>query len=60
LDKKPDRLQIKSVSRAGTLKNALTNLGVKPEDQEKIALLNGMELSDSVNQGDLLKLIREG
>jgi len=60
LNKKPDRLQLESVRRAGTLKDALTNLGVKQENLEKIALLNGMQLTDSVKQGDLLKLVKKG
>lgn len=59
LNKQPKRLKLRSVSNKGSLKSILENFGVKPENLEKIALLNGLKLTDPVNQNMLLKTVIE-
>ena len=55
---KPKRIQIKKVTRGGTLRSFLTAQKVKAEDLESVALLNGMQLSDKVKVGDKVKTIK--
>ena len=54
---KPDKVMLKTVNAASTLKSALLALGSAEEELEQIAILNGMQLSDRVEKGTLLKTI---
>jgi len=51
----PTRIKVKSVSKSSLLKDALLNLGASNRDLEELAIVNGMELSDQVERGMLLK-----
>lgn len=57
---KPDRIKVKTVRRRGTLKAILQRLNVPDEDLEKIALMNGMQLSDNVPANTLIKVVEKG
>lgn len=57
LNRKPDRVRIKTVAQAGTLEQALRYYKVEPKKLEEFAVLNGMLLSDRVAQGTLIKII---
>jgi len=51
----PTRLQMKTTNRAGTLKVALQSLGAAAQDLEELSIINGMKLTDQVQQGYMLK-----
>lgn len=57
LNKKPDRILIKKVQRAGTLTDAFRYYGVKEDKMGELALLNNMNLTDRVNAGKTIKII---
>jgi len=52
----PTKIAIKTVTQAGTLSQALTRLGVAGPDMNELAIVNGMELTDQVKSGELLKV----
>ena len=57
LNKKAERVRVRSVPRSGTLAQALGSLGVEQKRLEELATLNGMTLNDQVQQGMLIKVI---
>lgn len=59
LNKKPDRIRIKTINQVGTLEQALRNLNVPANKLNELAVLNGMQLNDRVTQGMLIKVIGE-
>lgn len=60
IDVNPDRIRVKQTKRQGTCKTVLLSLGVKNDDLEKVALINGRALSDIVPSGTLIKLVESG
>jgi predicted Zn-dependent protease len=60
LNVQPDRLEIVKVKKAGTLKQALDGFKIPNEEQESIALLNGLNLSDNVKADVRIKIIHKG
>lgn len=56
---KPKRIRIKKVQQNGTLADAFRYFGVPQNQMDELALLNNLELSDSVNSGKLIKIIGE-
>ncbi len=56
-DVKPERIRIKTVVQAGTLAEVLSYFGMSRDRFEELSLLNGMELTDRVAQGSLIKII---
>lgn len=61
LNRQPDRLRIKQVSRSATLRDALKGFGVPDTKLEEYALLNnGMNLSDNVQAGSKIKVVEAG
>lgn len=58
LDVQPQYIRIQAVNRTATLNEILTQWNVSSTQRENIALLNGMYLKDTVNAGDLIKIIR--
>ncbi|MDZ7292088.1 MAG: M48 family metalloprotease [candidate division KSB1 bacterium] len=58
LSKQPRRVKIMTVDQAGDLKQILTRFGVKQEELEEIAILNGMNLTDRLQAGELVKVVR--
>lgn len=59
INKKAERVRIKTIQQSGTLAQAFRNLNVPEKRLEEFALLNGMHLTDQVNQGMLIKVIQE-
>ena len=57
LNKLPERVRIKTVRQTGTLQQALLNYKVQNKRMEEIAILNGMNLTDRITQGSLIKVI---
>jgi len=56
----PARIRIRSVQRAGSLRQVLQAFGVPEGNMEKMALLNGMRLTDQVPANTQLKIIDKG
>ncbi|HZH65805.1 MAG TPA: M48 family metalloprotease [Flavisolibacter sp.] len=56
LNKKPDRIRIKSVTQAGTAEQVFRKLNVSAERLTELAILNGVNLTDRVEQGSLIKV----
>jgi len=59
LNKKPERIRIKSVKSNGTLAAALRSYGVPEARLEQLSLVNGMRQTDNVTAGMLIKVIGE-
>ena len=60
LNRKPERVKIVEVSQAGTLQQALLNARVPQDRLEELAVLNGMELSQQIPAGYLIKALSGG
>ena len=54
---KPRRIVIKEVNRNTNLSEALTQYGIKKDNFEEHALLNGMNLNQVIDKGTLFKVI---
>ena len=59
INKKPQRVRIKTVNSATTLAQAFRNYNVPTNRHEEFAILNGMLLTDNVPAGTLIKIIAE-
>ena len=59
INKKPERIQIKPVRMSNTLEHALKSYNVPEKRLNELALLNGMQLTDKVSNGMLIKIIAE-
>ena len=59
LNKKPERVRIKTVNKATTLEQALKSFGADPKRYEEFAILNGMKLTDRISAGTLIKVIQQ-
>lgn len=57
LNKKPDRIRLKTVNTNTTVENALKGFSVPSAKLEEHALLNGMKLTDKISSGTMLKVI---
>jgi len=57
LNKKPDRVRIKTINQNTTLDQALRQHGVQSNKLEEHAILNGLKLGDRIAQGTLIKVI---
>lgn len=57
LNKKAERIRIKTVQKSGTLKQVLASFKVPESRIEELSILNGMMLTDEVKQGTLIKTI---
>jgi predicted Zn-dependent protease len=57
LNRKPSKVFIKKVQRAGTLAEAFSNYGIKQDKMAELALLNNLELTDKVQAGRSIKII---
>ena len=55
LNVEPIRIKVQTVQRTGTLSQVLSTMGAASSDMEELAIVNGMELSDNVKAGTLLK-----
>lgn len=59
INKKPERIRIKTVANSTSLSQALQNFGMPTNRLEEIAVLNGMQLNDRVDKGTLIKVIAQ-
>ncbi|MES2890758.1 MAG: M48 family metalloprotease [Bacteroidota bacterium] len=59
LNKKPERVRIKTVVSDGTLDQVLKANKVSSTRLEEMAILNGMKLTDRVTKGSLVKVIQD-
>ena len=58
LNKKPERVRLKTTTSDGTLEQTLRKLSVPNARLEEMAVLNGMKLGDQIKKGTLLKVIQ--
>ncbi|MCG3117917.1 MAG: Beta-barrel assembly-enhancing protease [bacterium] len=58
LTKQPRRVKIMTVDQAGDLRTVLTHAGMKSEELDELAILNGMYLTDRLERGALVKVVR--
>jgi predicted Zn-dependent protease len=56
----PDRVRVRIVFATGTLRQTLQGFGVREENLEKLAVLNGMQLGEQVHAGALIKVVEKG
>ena len=59
INKKPERVRIKTVRQDGTLEQALRANNVQDKRLQEFAILNGKQLTDRVSSGTLIKVIEE-
>ena len=57
LNKKPERISIKTASKAASLETLLKDAKVQDDRLKEHALINGMTLDQNVNKGSLYKVI---
>ncbi|MCB0652507.1 MAG: M48 family metalloprotease [Saprospiraceae bacterium] len=57
INKQPERIRIQTITSNGTLKDALRALNQPSDRHEELSILNGMELTDPVTRGMLIKTI---
>ncbi len=57
LNRKPDVIRIKTVPKQMTVQAAFQNFNMPSSRFEELALLNGMELKDTLAKGTLIKII---
>lgn len=57
LNKKPERVRIKTVKKASTLNQALLSFNAPTKRLEEFAILNGMKLNDKLEAGTLIKVV---
>ncbi|QRR02515.1 M48 family metalloprotease [Dyadobacter sandarakinus] len=57
LNRQPERIRIKTVQQAGTLKDALKSNGQPDNRFDELAIINGMGLNDKVEKGMLIKTL---
>lgn len=57
LNKKPERIRIKTVAQTGTLEQSLRSFNMATNRLEELAILNGMQLKDRVEKGMLIKVV---
>jgi predicted Zn-dependent protease len=59
INKKAERIRVKTVQQNSTLGEALKTYGTNDKRLEEVAILNGMNLTDKVTKGMLIKTIGE-
>ncbi len=59
LNKKPERVRIKTVGSTMTLAQAFNQYNVPQKRLEEFAILNGMKLTDNVTKGMMIKIIAQ-
>lgn len=59
IDKLPERVRIKSVNKPATLRDVLLTYKTPEKRLEELAILNGMNLSDKLTQGSLIKIVAQ-
>lgn len=59
INKKAERVRIKTLSKASTLQEALRSYSIPEKRYEEMAVLNGMQLKDNLAAGTLIKIIAQ-
>ena len=59
INKKPQRVRIRTAAQSTTLEQALRSNGTPANRMEELAILNGMKLSDNLPAGTMFKVIAE-
>jgi predicted Zn-dependent protease len=59
LNKKAERIRIKTINAATTLEQALRNFGTSSARLNELAIINGMNLTDRLAAGTLIKVLGE-
>ncbi len=59
LNRQPERVRVKTVPQSATLAQVLRTYNVKDDRMEELAILNGMQLSDRVEKGTLIKVVEK-
>jgi predicted Zn-dependent protease len=59
LNKKPERVRIKTLTQSTTLEQAFRNYNMPAKRFEELAILNGMYLKDVVEKGTMIKVVGE-
>jgi predicted Zn-dependent protease len=59
LNKKPERIRLKTISNPVTLEQALKSYNVPASRMEELAILNGMQMNQRIAQGTMIKIIAE-
>jgi len=57
LNKKPQRVRVKTIASNTSFEQAIKNMGVPQSRFEEMAILNGMQLSDALTKGTQIKII---
>jgi predicted Zn-dependent protease len=57
INKKPQRIRIKTVTANGTLEQALRSFKVAENKLEEHSILNGMQRTGTVTKGMLIKVV---
>ncbi len=60
INRQPERIDIVTVDRTTTLQNALQAAGIPADRFQELAVLNGMELNERLEQGTMIKVVRRG
>ncbi|MBC7744663.1 MAG: M48 family metalloprotease [Flavobacterium sp.] len=59
INRKPERVRIKTVKQNGTLQQAFASFNVPQKKYTEFSIVNGMKLTDRVAQGSLIKVIEQ-
>jgi predicted Zn-dependent protease len=59
INKKPERIRVRTVNTTGTLAQVLRNFGMSDRRLEELAIVNGMSLTDNIPAGTLVKTLAE-
>ena len=57
LNRKPDRIRIKTVARTASFKDVMKSFGMPDSKLEELGILNQLQANDQVQQGTLVKII---
>lgn len=57
---KPDRVRLRTTKAAGTVESSLRSMGIPKDGLDDVALLNGMELNESLPMNSLIKVVEKG
>lgn len=59
LNKKPERIRLKTVQTSSTLEQLLRNYKVPDKRMKETAIVNGMELNEKITAGTIIKVIEQ-
>lgn len=59
INKKPERIRLRTVSTSSTLEEVFRSQNIDTKRYNELAILNGMQLTDRVDAGTLIKVVGE-